>query len=236
MTVKLLNGLSFAFHTATCGTCCTKHQITLQHSNTSRFCFQTFPEYFLIGHFLLNHHLAPSAKDLKNLLSLYEIAGSQKSLKHFGGCCDPHCHPGPPELRQRETLWIKHKHCVGRVQPTPCCFPSCPALHQANRYVSRPLSGLPLIPSLVISAPKIVCFYTSLSVWSCRMCASWPPHTNPHLLLRPPQPLLLPPTRQAALTLRLARPPVGSNWGFDQNYFFHKQSNWLKSFMCFSNH
>lgn len=189
-----------------------------------------------MGHFLLNHHRAPSAKELK---------GCRHFIKSLGARNPSNTLEVVVILTVMQVLlsWGKEKHFELNINAaldgsSRRLGASPPALrrNQAKRYVSRPLSGLPLIPSLVISDPKIVCFYTSLCVWSCRMCASWPPHTNPHLLLRPPQPLLLPPARQAALTLRLARPPVGSNWGFDQNYFFHKQSNWLKSFMCFSNH
>lgn len=57
------------------------------------------------------------------------------------------------------------------------CFSS--AAGEANCNISRPLSGLPLILSLVVLASKIVCFYTSPRLKSVRraltspICSSW---------------------------------------------------------------
>lgn len=62
-----------------------------------------------------------------------------------------------------------------------------------NCNISRPLSGLPLILSLVVLAPKIVCFYTSPCLKSGG--ERWPPPSAPPGSKASP----LTPARQAAL-------------------------------------
>lgn len=129
-------------------------------------------------------------------------------------------------LRVKEAVEVAVKHFFGSA--LLCCLSA--ALGKVNCNISRPLSGLPLILSLVVLAPKIVCFYTSLCLKPAS--ARWPPPSAPPASKASP----LTPTRQPTLPWDTPGSPVGSDWGFDQNDFFHKQSNWLKCFIWFTNH
>lgn len=150
---------------------------------------------------------------------IHLIAGSQKSSKHFGGCCDPRCHPGPSGRRQRETLQVEHKRCS-----------SCPASHRANRNTSRPLSGLPLIPSVAVSAPKILCFYTSPGVGSCRVRASWAPPQQPPLLLPPSAASPLTPGASACINAETRQASSWQQLGFRSELFLSQTVKLVKIF------
>lgn len=104
------------------------------------------------------------------------------------------------------------------------------ALHRTSCIISRSLSGLPLILSLVVFASEIVCFYTFPCLNSASM--RWPPPICSSCL----ESLSSYPDTSDCITPRNTRRPVGNGRGFDQNYFFQKQSNWLKSFICFTDH
>lgn len=130
----------------------------------------------------------------------------------------------------KETLKVINKVFWGTALVGSSLLCLSPALGEVNGNISRPLSGLPLILSLAVLAPKIVCFYTSL--WLKSVSVRWPPPSAPPGSEASP----LTPTRQTALPWDTPGGQLAAIGVFDQNYFFHKQSNWLKCFIWFTNH
>lgn len=135
-------------------------------------------------------------------------------------------------------IFFCHLYCSGeptRVKETirglyKCFGPASAACIPQPCIISRPLSGLPLILSLVVFASEIVSFYTFPCLNSASM--RWPPPICSSCL----ESLSSYPDTSDCITPRNTRRPVGNGRGFDQNYFFQKQSNWLKSFICFTDH
>lgn len=138
---------------------------------------------------------------MKTLLTLHETPASQVNCKQSSLLRAALRSAEPAEWRLRETLEVKRKRFLAQLRRTARRFASAPTSDRVNCNISRPLSGLPLILSLVVLAPKTVCFYT------CRRLKPTSARADlPRLLLPPPKPLLLPrhvrphyaETRQAA--------------------------------------
>lgn len=72
-------------------------------------------------------------------------------------------------------------------------------LSKLSCNIARPLCGLLLILSLVVLAPKTLCFYTSPCLYLASMCWPDPPRPPSPSAPHPLKPLFFPPTRQTTL-------------------------------------
>lgn len=99
-------------------------------------------------------------------------------------------------------------------------------LSKLSSSVSRPLSGLPLIPSLVVLAPKTLFLHFSLFEFGQHVLC-WPPSPSaPH----PLKPLFFPPDTSDGITRRKARRPRWQPLGILSKLFLSKTIKLVKMF------